>query len=164
MCMETILFWIAWALISSWALKSFYYSFSEHKINRLRTSALGINLAVLTLTFLPWLPRSLGGGSGFSFLLQGNIFAMLFFILLITSISLFLTKTSSNLKIAASATIANTVVLFAFIYQLRPDTFILTLFDIVPIIAFFAILVGDLVVLLLWQQLQLKERKSKRKS
>ena len=40
--------------------------------------------------------------------------------------------------------------------QSRPGTFVLTLYDIPPIIAALSLLVGDVVVLLLWQQLELK--------
>ena len=159
--METVLFWIVWGLISFWALKTFYYSFSKERLDRLRKAALGINLAVLILTFLPWLPLALGRESGLTLALQGNILAVLFFILLIASVLLFLTKVPSNLKIAAGATITNTFVLFVLMYQLRPGTFTLTLYDIAPIIAFMFFLVGDVAVLLLWQQLQLKERKGK---
>ena len=161
--METVLFWIVWGLICLWALKSFYYSFSKEKLERLRKTALGINLAVLILTFLPWLPLTLGRVSGLTLALQGNILAVLFFILLIASVLLFLTKVPSNLKIAAGATITNPCVLFVLMYQLRPGTFTLTLYDIAPIIAFMSFLVGDVAVLLLWQQLQLKERKGKGK-
>lgn len=161
--METVFFWIAWGLISFWALKTFYYSFSKEKLARLGRAAFGINFAVLILTFLPWLPPTLGGKTGLELAIEGNILAVLFFILLITSVLLFLTKTPSNLKIAALATITNTFVLFVLMYQLRPGTFTLTLFDITPIIAFMFFLVCDVVVLLLWQQLQLKERKGKRR-
>lgn len=161
--METTVFWIAWGIISFWALKTFYYSFSKEKIVRLRKTALGINLAVLVLSFLPWLPPSLGGGSGFSLVLQGNVLSVLFVILLLTSTILFLTKEETFLKLAALTTIANTFILFALMYQLRPGTFTLTLFDIAPIIAVMFLLVGDLVVMLLWQQLQLKEKKGKKR-
>lgn len=156
--METAFFWIAWGIISFWALKAFYYSFSKEKLERLRKAALGINLSVLVLSFLPWLPPPLGGKTGLMLALEGNLLAVLFLIFLIISIVLFLTKTPSNLKIASSATVINTIILFALMMQIRPGTFTLSLFDIAPIIAFMFLLVGDVVVLLLWQQLQLKNR------
>ncbi len=161
--METAIFWIAWGIISFWALKTFYYSFSKEKLESLRKAALGINLAVLVLTFLPWLPPALGGKTGLTLALEGNILSVLFFILLLISIVLFLTKEATFLKLAACATIANTFILFILMYQLRPGTFVLTLYDIAPIIAVMFLLVGDLVVMLLWQQLQLKERRGKKK-
>ena len=162
--METAFFWIAWGVISFWALRTFYYSFSKKKLESLRKTALGINLAILILTLLPWLPASsagesplLGEKSGFIIAMEGNILAVLFLIFLITSVILFLTKTPSNLKIASSATIINTLILFILMMQIRSGTFTLSLSDIAPIITFMFFLVGDLVVLLLWQQLQLKK-------
>lgn len=175
--METVFFWIAWGIISFWALKTFYYSFSKEKLERLRKAALGINVSVLILSLLPWLPASLaslrsgpaggpptlGAKSGLVLALEGNVLAFLFFIFLIISILLFLTETSSSLKIASSITIANTFVLFILMMQIRPETFILTLYDIAPIIAVMFLLICDVAVLLLWQQLQLQKRKGKRK-
>ena len=157
--MVTAFFWISWGLISFWALKTFYYSFSARKLENLRKSALGINAAVLILTFLPWLPSSLGEKSAFTIATEGNGFAVLFLLLLIVPIILLLTKTSSNLKLASSATIINTLMLLAFMMNIRPGTFTLTLFDIAPIVAILFLLVGDVIGLLLWQQLQIKERK-----
>lgn len=157
--MERIVFWVAWGIISFWALKTFYYSFNKSKFEGLRKSALGVNLAVLILTFLPWLPLSLGEKSGLTLAMEGNLLAVLFLTFLIISIILFLTKNKSNLKIASIVTIINTFILFALMMQIRPGTFTLTLFDVAPIIAFLLLLVCDVAVLLLWQQLQLKSRK-----
>lgn len=164
--METAIFWIAWGLISFWALKTFYYSFSKEKLEHLRKAAFGINIAVLILTFLPWVPASpaggppsLGGKTGLDLALEGNILSLLFVILLLTSTIFFLIKDASFLKLASAATIANTILLFVIMYQLRPVTFVLTLYDIAPIIAVLLLLVCDVVVLLLWQQLQLKEKR-----
>ncbi len=159
--METAFFWIAWGIISFWALRTFYYSFSKEKLERLRKSAFGINLAVLILTFLPWFPASLGGKSGLSLALEGNFLALLFIILLVGSSALFLLKDSILLKFGAVATIVSTFLLFIAMYQLRPGTFVLTPYDIAPIIAVLFLLVGDVAVLLLWQQLQLKTKKQK---
>lgn len=166
--METALFWIFWGIISFWTLKTFYYSSSKQQLERLRKTALGIQLGVLMLTLLPWLPASPAGGpptlgekSGLILALEGNVLAVLFLIVLVTSTILFLTKTSLHLKIASGMTMINTLVLFVLMTQLRPDTFTLSLFDIAPIIAMFMLLVENVVVLLLWQQLQLLEKKSK---
>lgn len=66
-------------------------------------------------------------------------------------------------KIASFATIANTFVLFFLMRQLRPSTYTVTRFDIAPIIAVMLLLLGDVVVLLLWQQVQMRQRKFTRK-
>ena len=161
--MQTFFYWIVWGLVSFWTLKTFYYSFSKEKLKRLRKAALGINFAVFILSLLPWLPPELGGISGFTLVLQGNMLSVLFIILLLTSTALFLTKDSSFLKTAAIGTIVNTFILFILMYQLRPGTFILTLYDIAPIMAVLFLLVCDVIALLLWQQLQLKERIWKKK-
>lgn len=161
--METVVFWVAWGIISFWTLKTFYYSFNKRKLESLRKAALGINLSVLILSLLPWLPPALGGKSGLALAFEGNILAVLFLILLVVSILSFLTKTPPNLKIASSATIIDTFILFVLMMQIRPGTFTLSLFDIAPIIVFMFLLVGDVAILLLWQQLQLMEKKKKRK-
>lgn len=157
--METGIFWMVWGLISFWAVKTFYFSFSKDKLNQLRISALFINLSVFILAFLPWIPPALGGKSGMMLAWEGNILATLCIILIIVSILLLLTKNSLLYKMASSATIANTFVLFFLMRQLRPGTYTLTRFDIAPIIAVLVLLTGDVVALLLWQQVQLKQRK-----
>lgn len=158
--METVLFWIAWGLISYWALKTFYYSFSKEKIKRLRKAALGINLSVFVLIFLPWLPTSLAGGtSGLTLALQGDVLSVLFIMLLVTSTILFATKDSLLLKFASAANVTNTFLLFVIMHKFRPATFTLSFYDIAPIVAILFLLVGDAIGLLLWRQLQQKERK-----
>src|SRR3990167_10879612 len=83
--METVFFWIAWGIISFWALKTFYFSFSKEKIERLRKAALGFHLAIFVLIFLPWLPPALGGVSGLTLAFTGNMLATLFLVLIILS-------------------------------------------------------------------------------
>ncbi len=162
--METAFFWIAWGIISFWALKSFYYSFSKEKLELLRKASLGINFAVLVLTFFPWLPLNLGGKSGLTLAFEGNFLALLFVILLVGSSALFLLKDRVLLKFAAVANIVNTFLLFILMYQVRPGTFTPTLYDIAPIVSVLFLLVNDIAVLLLWQQLQLRDKRTKKKS
>lgn len=162
--METALFWIAWGIISFWALKTFYFSFSKEKIERLRKAALGFHLAIFVLIFLPWLPPVLGGTSGFTLAVTGNMLATLFLALITLSTTLFLTKEAFLMKVASGITIANTLVFFILMYSLRPTTFTLTFYDIAPILAALLLLVCDVAVLLLWQQLQLQDKKLKRKT
>ncbi|MBI2442530.1 MAG: hypothetical protein HYV40_01315 [Candidatus Levybacteria bacterium] len=162
--METAFFWVAWGLISFWALKTFYYSFSKEKLERLRKTALGLTISVLTLTLLPWTSLKFGGITGLNLALEGNLLVLLFLILLIVSTVLFFAKDAEALKLASIATIANTILLFVTAYTLRPGAFMLTLYDIAPIIASLILLIADVVVLLLWQQLQLRDRGQKNKA
>lgn len=155
--MRAAFFWILWGIVSFLAIKGFYFSFSKEKFESLRKAALSITLSVLVLSMLPWIPPALGGKSAVSFLLEGEILAILFITLIITSIALFLRKNTTLLKIASGATFANTFILFDFMYQLRPATFTLSLYDIAPILAFLLLLVCDVVVLLLWQQIKLQK-------
>ena len=48
--METLFFWIAWGIISVWALRTFYFSFSKEKLERLRKTSVGLTASVLVLT------------------------------------------------------------------------------------------------------------------
>ncbi len=161
--METAFFWIIWGLVSFWALKTFYYSFSRKRFDGLRKTALVLNLSVLILTLLPWLPPSLGGKTGLILAAEGNVFELLFILLLVGAVVLFLRKEASLLKIASGVTIANTFVLFATMIVLRPGTFVLSFYDCAPIVAASLLLFCDVVVLLLWQQLELKQRKGRRR-
>ncbi|MCL5970151.1 MAG: hypothetical protein M1450_01445 [Patescibacteria group bacterium] len=168
--MEVIFFWFVWGIISFLALKTFYFSYNKEKLKRLRFTALGINLSVLILFFLPWLlvspsggPQSMESKTGWQILLEGHLDLILFFILLLGSIILFLTKEKSYLKIASGFNIINSILIFIIMMRLMPGTFKLTLNDIAPIVAAMMLLVSNVVVLLLWQQLQLKEKRGKRK-
>lgn len=157
--MKSAFCWFAWGIISFWALKTFYFSFSREKLERLRKAMFGINLAVLVLTFLPWLPATLSGKSALALALEGNVLTLLFIILLLAPIASLLIRKTAAVKLAAITTIVNTILLFILMFQLRPGTFVLTFFDMAPIVAFLFLLIDDVVVLLLWQQLQLKEKK-----
>lgn len=162
--MEAFFFWIAWGVISFWALKTFYFSFSKEKIERLRKVALGFHLAILILAFLPWLPPELGSASSLTLALTGNMLAILFLVLVTLSTILFFTKDPFHMKVAAGMTFTNTFVLFTLMYSLRSTTFTLTFYDIAPIMTILILLICDVAVLLLWQQLQLREKGVKRKT
>lgn len=136
--MPVALFWLAWGMISFWALKTFYYSFAKEKLERLRKAALGISLAVLILN-IGMTPRLPG----------------IFILLLITAIALYTTHNHVFLRIATIATIINTLWLFFIMFSLRPGTFSLTGSDAAPIFAALLLLTNTVAGLLLWQQLDL---------
>ena len=156
--METLFFWIAWGIISVWALRTFYFSFSKEKLERLRKTSVGLTASVLVLTLLPWLPPFLGGANAVSLALGGNTLAILLFVLLIISLIFFFQKEYLFLKIAAVLTVLATLVLFALMVIIRPGTFTLSLYDIAPIVAVLILLTLDVVVFLLWQQMQLLKK------
>lgn len=154
--METALFWIIWGIVSFWALKTFFFSFSQEKLEGLRKANIGFSFAVLILFFLPWVPLSMDGWTGFGLALQGNFLAAVFFVLLLVSLVLFFQKEYLFLKIAALLTIFLTLDLFTLMLSVRPGTFILSLYDIAPIVASLLLLCQIVAVLLLWQQMQLQ--------
>lgn len=159
--MNTIFFWIAWGIISLWVLRTFYFSFSKQKIERLRKTAFSINLLILVFGFYP-LISVIGVKNGFELFSIINALAIMFAVLLFVSTAFFLSTRNLNLKIASAANLINTFSYLGVMYMLRPGTFILTVSDILPIIAALLLLINNVVVLLLWQQLQLKEKKTKK--
>lgn len=160
---EPIFFWVTWALISSWVLKNFYFTFDDKKIDKLRKTVFGIDLSVLVLFFLPWLDMNSRGISGWELIMNGNFLVFVLFILIMASAVIFLTKEHELLKIGASSHVIASVLFIVTMVRLMPETFILTINSIAPIIASLLLLVGNVIVLLLWQQLQLKEKAGKRK-
>lgn len=160
---STAFFWVAWFLVSSWVLKEFYFSPSVEKISKLRRVAFGVDLSVLILFFLPWLPESQGGFSGWQLILQGNyLVSALLFLIAFSTLS-FLTQNSSLLKTTAATHVASSVLFIGAMISIMPGTVALTLYSVSPIVASLLLLTGNVVVLLLWQQLQLQSSEKKRK-
>ena len=157
--METFFFWIVWGTVSFWALKVFYFSYDKDKLQKLRLTVFGIDLSVLILFFLPWLSSSQGNTTGWELIQQGNLSVVLLAILVFFSTLVFLTKKKSLLKGGAVSHMTASIVFFLTMIRLMPGTFTLTFQIISPIIASLILLIGNVVVLLLWQQLQLKTKK-----
>lgn len=156
--METAFFWITWGIISLWVLKTFYFSHNKEKLTKLRQTGFAIDLSIIVLFFLPWLPLSRGGFSGWELIFQGNLLVVTLFILIAASAFLFLTIDTKFLKVGAVLHIIASMLFIITMISLMPRTFTLTLNSVVPIIASLLLLIGNVVVLLLWQQLQLKTR------
>ncbi|OGG07426.1 hypothetical protein A2872_02385 [Candidatus Gottesmanbacteria bacterium RIFCSPHIGHO2_01_FULL_42_12] len=157
--METVLFWIAWGIISSLVLKTFYFSYSKDKLQRLRLTAFGINFSVLVLFFLPWISEPQGVLTGLGLILESNPFVTLLGGLIVISALSFLSKDKTLLKAGAVSHLSASVLFILTMMRLMPGTVTLTLELIAPIVATMILLVGNVVVLLLWQQLQLKKIK-----
>ena len=156
--MEAIFFWIAWGIISIWTLRTFYYSFSKEKLEKLRKTSIGLTTSVLVLTLLPWLPLDLGGSSAVVLALEGIGAASILLVLLIVSLILFFQKEYVFLKTASVLSVIATLDLFALMVIIRPATFTLSLYDIAPIVAVLILLILDVVVLLLWKQMQFNKK------
>ncbi len=160
--MQHIFFWILWFIISSWALRMFYFSFSAQKLRRLRDTAIGIIIGVLVLNFLPWVPPTMGQLSGIDLAFAGNWFIAAHIVVLLIVLVLFILNQKKYFKWAAALCLSALFILFTGLYMLRPATFILTSYDIASIVALLLLLINSVVVLLLWQQLQLLEKKSRK--
>lgn len=157
--MEAAFFWIVWGIISFWALKTFYFSYNKDKLQKLRLTASGIDLSVLILFFLPWLPPSQGKTTGWELIQEGNVTVVLLGILVIFSSFVFLTKDTTLLKAGSVIHIVLSILFVIVMIYLMPGIIIFLLDSIAPIIASLLLLAGNVVVLLLWQQLQLKGKR-----
>ncbi|OGG53917.1 hypothetical protein A3H16_00495 [Candidatus Kaiserbacteria bacterium RIFCSPLOWO2_12_FULL_53_8] len=154
--METALFWIVWGVISFWALKTFYFSYKSEQIRRLRLTALSVDLAVLILFLLPWLP--LNNETGWALVRAGHLLATTAAALVTLSAVFFVLPSSAANKAGTLASSAAAIVFIAAMINLMPTTYSLTLTVAAPIVAGLLLLANAVVALLLWQQLQLKER------
>ncbi len=143
--MEIAIFWLAFAVISGWVLRRFYFATDADLVDRLRIVALIIGAAVLAL--LGW---------QLTWQSNGGIVAPLF--LTVISTATFCTKNFKLLKIGSLANVVATVLLFAVMIQLMPGTVRLEFGDTLPIIAALLMLVNIVVGLLLWHQLQERDK------
>ena len=99
------------------------------------------------------------GQEAWELIQQGNLSVVLLAILVFFSTLVFLTKKKSLLKGGAVSHMTASVLFILTMIRLMPGTFTLTFQIISPIIASLILLIGNVVVLLLWQQLQLKTKK-----
>ena len=151
--METVFFWIAFPLISFWTLKTFYFSRDPLKLNNLRKTAFWIDYIVLVLFFLPWSPQAQGRTTGWELIRQGNAAVLLLGVLIAGSLLALFTKNKSLLKAGIIAHIISSILFIAVMINLMLGTVVLDLGSIAAVIASLLLLSGNVVVLLLWQQL-----------
>lgn len=154
--METTFFWIVWIIIASWLLRTFYFSYKKDKVERLWLVSLGINFLVFLLFFLPWTPGV--GKSGWQLFSEGNLFVTIILLVLALTEILLITKQENLIKLAALTHITNSVIFLYAMTQIFPGTFTLETKNTVPIIASFLLLAGNVTILLLYQQLELKRK------
>lgn len=154
--MTKALFWIVWFVLCSWVVKNFYYIYRKKYVQNLRYLALLFNFLVLSVFLFPWFPQSRGGLSGWQLLVLGKPEVILFFVFLVVSFVLFLAKNQILLKTGAVINIVNSVFIIIIFIGLLPGKIHLTFRESAPITAAIILLVNNIVVLLLWHQLQLK--------
>lgn len=159
--METTFFWIVWIIISSWLLRSFYFSYKKDKVEQLWLVSLGINFLVFLLFFLPWAPET--GKNGWQLFSEGNFYVTIILLTLALTEILLITRQDNLIKLAALTHITNSVVFIYAMTQIFPGTFTLETKNIAPIIASFLLLIGNVTILLLYQQLGLKKKIARKK-
>jgi hypothetical protein len=145
-------------VLSAWVLRRFYFPRGAAIVTRLRLAAVALEVATLGLFFLPFLPEARGGLTGWGLAAQGQWGIVVFLMLAVASTGLFLTKHHFLLKSGAVVHVLATILFFGVIISIFPETLVLTLRDIAPIIISLLMLTNMLVAFLLWHQLQKSER------
>lgn len=152
--MGTIVFWIAFALISSWILRRFYFSKDKNLSRRLRVVAGILHVLVFTLLFFPWIPGPHGGLTGWGVILQGDmVMTFLAGLLAFSFVTLFVPKKLILAKAGILVHVATILLLFGFMIYTFPGTVTLALRDTAPIFATLILLINNVVLLLLWHEL-----------
>lgn len=158
--METVFFWTAFALISGWVLRKFYFSKNKKTLTQLRVTAGILLIAVFVLLFFPWIPGAHGGSSGWGVVLQGDVAMTVLAVLLIfTFVTLFISKKPTLPKAGVISHAIATVVLFGFMIYTFPGTISLALRDTAPIFAVLILLINNVVLLLLWHEFDKRAHK-----
>ena len=119
---------------------------------------MGVNLAVLALFFLPWLPAT--GQTGLALIRSGNALVTLAAGAILFSAGFFLFVSPLLNKLGVVAEAAAIPIFLAAMMRLQPGTFTLTLGFVSPMVAALLLISNTVVTLLLWHQLQLKEKSS----
>ena len=150
----TAFFWFAFALVSGWVLRHVYFSKDKTLSRKLRITAGLIFIAIFVLLFFPWLPGAHGGDSGWGVVLQGDVaMTLIAGLLWFSFISLFFPKRPILAKVGVLSNVAAIIVLFGYMIDTVPNTITLTARDVAPIIVALLLLVNNLVLLLLWNEL-----------
>lgn len=151
----TAFFWIAFGIISSLVLRYFYFSKNTTLARRLRLTAGILLIGVFVLLFFPWLPEAHGGPTGWGIILQGDApMVILAGLLIFTLAALFISHKPLLSKIGILTNITASIFLFGLMIYTFPNTVSLEFRDTAPIFAILILLINNVVLLLLWHQLQ----------
>ena len=153
--LETFFFWIAFSIISSLVLRYFYFSKNVKLARKLRAVAGVLIAMVFVLLFFPWFPEARGGPTGWGVILQGDVpMVVLAGLLFFTLATLFTPRWPVLSKIGILTHIVATLFLFGLMIYTFPNTITLKFRDTAPIFAIMILLTNNLILLLLWHQLQ----------
>ena len=151
----TVFFWVSFSIISSLIFRHLYFSKNAILLRKLRIAAAALIVGVFILLFFPWLPEAHGGPSGWGIILQGDApMVILAGLLSFTLITLFIPHKPLLFKIGILAHFAATLFLFAIMINAFPGTVSLEFRDTAPIFAALILLANNVVLLLVWNQLQ----------
>ncbi len=157
---ETIFFWTVFLLVMPWVLNNFYVSYREKAVKNLRRGTIGMSVLLLMLFFVPWLSPAKGSLSGWDLLLTGRWDVALYIVALLSVVTftVWAHENTRILSFAAAFEGIAVVLLFATMIQVNPVIENFTLADFVPITCVFLLMINALFLLLLIQQLQLKQK------
>lgn len=156
----TIFFWTVFLLVTPWVLNNFYVSYRETAVKHLRRGTLGMSGLLLMLFFVPWLSPAKASLSGWDMLLTGRWDVALYIVSLFSVFVLTVWAYERTRLLSAAAAFEGIAVVLLFTIMIRVNPVIknLTLADLVPIASIFLLLINALFLLLLIQQLQLKQK------
>jgi len=157
--LERLIFWSLLMFISAYLLRKFYFSASVEKMKRLRYAALAMEIATLALFYFSWIPKFISGDTGFQLAASGNADVTFALGLIAGATLLFLFNTPRSIRVGAIAHIAASVICIGALLRLLPESYSLRFGESAPIFIILLLLAGNVVVLFLWHQLQLRERK-----
>lgn len=157
--METFFFWILWFLVSFVILKKFYIQYKAAYVLALRRAAIGIDILALFLFFFPWIPGA--EITGWNIAADKNLWVAIVLVFLAGSIFLLLASRPIFLKIGAIFQSTAGVLFIIAMTQVFPGTIKISLKHVAPVIIALLLLINIVIVLVLWQQIQIQEKTRK---
>src|SRR3989344_2402383 len=157
--LERVIFWSLLIFVSAYLLRRFYFSASAEKMKRLRYAALATEIIALAFFYFTWIPKFISGDTGFQLMAAGNIDVIAVFGLITGATLLFLLNTPRSIRVGAISHIATSVIFIGALLRLLPESYSLRLDESAPIFIALLLLAGNVMVLFLWHQLQLSEKK-----
>lgn len=156
---ETIYFWLAFGILVPVILSKFYFSKGKKRKDQLRLASLIFQLVTFVLLFFPWFEAEGIVYAGISLAIIGNLGLVIYGSALLLSMALVISGYPRLNVVGAKIALANSAWLFGVMFLMFPETKKLAFTDIAPIVSVLLMLCNNVVVLLLWHQLQKGEKK-----